>query len=166
MAMKFCFERAIQLPRETVFAFHLKPACLALLHSGWSQLRVLKHESEVRVGGETWVEHTVAGCLPVALGYRHTRCDPPLRFAEVLIHGPFSRFTHVHEFEEHKGQTLVRDLLDVEWPWQFGGSLVLTRLVAPSIVRVFRNRGEALERLTRNGTIQRCAAEQILQSAG
>jgi ligand-binding SRPBCC domain-containing protein len=120
---------------------------------------VLRHEGRLRVGGETWVEQTIAGFVPVVLGFRHTVLEAPLRFGEELIHGPFSSFQHLHEFEENSGKTLVRDLLDVEWPWQFGGNLALKRMVRPSIRRMFQGRAEAMERLAQDGTMERCAAQ-------
>jgi ligand-binding SRPBCC domain-containing protein len=98
--VKLCFEQTIPLPRRTVFGFFQNPACLAVLHEGWSRFRLLKHETQICVGCETWVEVTIAGFVPVVLGFRHTLFEPPLRFAEELIHGPFSKFHHVHEFEE------------------------------------------------------------------
>jgi ligand-binding SRPBCC domain-containing protein len=71
----------------------------------------------------------------------------------LAIHGPFSRFLHVHQFEDRDGHTLIRDLLEVSWPWRYGGSAVLKKVVAPRINRMFRLRSEALERLVEDGTL-------------
>jgi hypothetical protein len=90
--MNFCFENRVPLDRETVFAFHQNPARLELLHAGWSATRVLAHAGNVHVGAETWIKVTLAGFLPLVLGFRHTVCEPPFRFGEEQMHGPFSRF--------------------------------------------------------------------------
>ena len=163
--MKFSFEQTIPLPRRTVFGFFQNPASLAVLHEGWSPLRLLKHETQISVGCETWVEQRIAGFVPVVLGFRHTLFEPPLRFAEQLIHGPFSKFHHLHEFLEDGAKTQVRDLLDVEWPWQFGGRLVLNQLLGPSIAKMFRSRAQAMERLSRDGTVERCATNHRVGNA-
>jgi ligand-binding SRPBCC domain-containing protein len=151
--MKFRFERLIALPRSTVFAFHNDPAHLALLHRGQRAFRLLHHDGNPGVGSRTWFEINVGGILPVVLGFQHTCYDPPHCFGEQLIHGPFSRFSHMHEFDEVDGGTLVRDLLDVELPWYYGGELSMKTLVAPLLQRAFTFRGDALERLASTGAI-------------
>ena len=44
---------------------------------------------------------------------RITEVDCPRSFTDSMVHGIFSALTHVHEFEEHDGGTLMRDCL--EW---------------------------------------------------
>jgi ligand-binding SRPBCC domain-containing protein len=82
----------------------------------------------------------------MVIGFRHTLHDPPHRFGEDLIHGPFSRFSHVHSFEEAGGATVMRDALDVELPWHLGGERVMRWWVAPELQRLFQFRHQALQR--------------------
>jgi ligand-binding SRPBCC domain-containing protein len=163
LTMRFSFQHTIPLRNETVFAFFQKPERLALLHEDWSSLRLLQHEPYVRLGGETWVEVMFAGFVPIVLGFRHTILQAPVRFGEETIHGPFSRFTHIHEFEPQVGHTIVRDVLDVRLPWQYGGEAGVRRLVAPEIRRTFHFRAQTLERLATDGALQRCALETMRQ---
>ena len=153
--MLFRFESRVPAPAKVIFSFHENPACLALLHGGWSHLKVLEHPTHIRVGAETWVEQMVYKCIPVVLGFRHHVYDPPHCFGEVLIHGPFSRFDHIHEFAETAGETIIIDRLDIEWPWQFGGDLVMQGLIAPQVKTMFRKRSDAIVRLWGDGTIQK-----------
>ena len=155
--MHFSFEHTVPLLRETVFAFFENPERLKLLHAGWPRIRLLHHETQVRVGTETWVEVTVAGFVPMVLGFRHILFEPPIRFGEAAIHGPFSRFIHIHEFGPRNGKTVVRDLLEVCLPWHYGGEILMKRSVAPAITRMFHNRAEAMTRLACDGTVARCA---------
>jgi ligand-binding SRPBCC domain-containing protein len=149
--MRFCFEHTVPAPRETVFWFFQNPARLAVLHAGWSTLRLLHHEGHVRVGAETWVELTIAGVIPMVLGFRHMLFEPPGRFGEEAIHGAFKRFIHIHEFLARGEQTTVRDLLEVCLPWRFGGEAVMRRVVAPDIERMFHRRAQVLTRLVNDG---------------
>jgi ligand-binding SRPBCC domain-containing protein len=160
--MCFRFETIIPVFRETVFAFHENPEHLELLHTGWSKIRLLSHERKVVIGAETWIEMTLAGCLPMVFGFRHTLFEPPVRFGEQAIHGPFTLFKHIHEFEELPGGTLVRDLIEVRLPWQYGAETIVARVVAPCITRMFHKRSRALGRLAREGTITRSAARHNL----
>ncbi len=145
--MRFCFEHTVPVAHTKVFAFFENPEHLELLHAGWSRIRLLHHETQLRVGAETWVELTVAGFIPIVLGFRHTLFEPPIRFGEHAIHGPFSRFTHIHEFIPMGPNTVVRDALDVCLPRHFGGEALMRHLVAQSIRRMFRDRAQALARI-------------------
>src|SRR5262245_27033033 len=153
--MRFCFAHTVPVRREQVFAFFEDPSRLEVLHSGWSRIRLLHHHNQVQVGNETWVEAMIAGFIPVVLGFRHTLFDPPLRFGEESIHGPFSRFIHIHEFIAGEGNTVVRDVLDVCLPWHYGGEAVMRRGMAPTIRRMFHKRAEALLRLIDDGSLTR-----------
>jgi ligand-binding SRPBCC domain-containing protein len=156
--VRFVFEKHVPVRRQLLFRFHECPAHLAVLHAGWSKVRLLQHEERLRVGGETWLEQTVAGLLPVILGFRHTLLEPPFRFAEELIHGPFARFSHVHEFVEQGPSTLVRDIVEFEWPWWFGGRLASHLCIERGIRAMFSKRGDAMVRLAENGQIKSLAA--------
>lgn len=159
--MQFRFEQRIELPRATVFAFHEDPENLVLLHRGWAAFRMIHHEARVCQGGKLWVEITVAGMVPIVMGFEHTLHEPPCRFAEQLIHGPFSRFTHLHEFEEAHAGTIVRDLLEVELPWFYGGELAMKFILAPLLRRAFRFRAAALLKLAQSGDIAARVASQL-----
>lgn len=96
--MRLCFEHRVPLARAAVFAFFENPERLELLHTGRPKLRLLHCETQVRLGAEVWIEATVAGFVPMVLGFRHVVFEPPYRFGEQAVHGPFSRFIHIHEF--------------------------------------------------------------------
>jgi ligand-binding SRPBCC domain-containing protein len=149
--MQLEFTQLIHLPRDIVFRFHENPAHLPLLHQGWSAFRMLQHDGSITPGQRTWFEITVGGIMPVVLGFEHTLYEPPRSFAEQLIHGPFRRFVHVHEFEEAEAGTRVRDILEVELPWCYGGEFVMRNLLAPSIREAFRLRARALLNLVEAG---------------
>lgn len=127
---------------------------------------MLHHEDQVRVGRETWVEVTVAGFIPMVLGFRHTLFQPPIRFGEELIHGPFSRFTHIHEFLPWDGNSMVRDLLEVCLPWHYGGEAGMRRAIAPAIRRMFQYRAQTLVRLAKEGTLAVYAERSALLPNG
>jgi len=158
--MHFIFEHILPLPRESLFAFFGKPEHLPLLHAGWSKIRLLQHETQVRVGAETWVELTLARFIPMVLGFRHFLFEPSYRFGEEAIHGPFSKFVHIHEFRPQNGSTVVRDLLDLEvcLPWNYGAETTMNYCVASAVKRMFRHRAEALTRLASDGTMAGCAS--------
>ena len=159
--MKFIFRQWIDAPREVVFVFFRNPRCLPLLHVKEKHIRVLRHGNDVRIGAETWAEVTMFGVLPVIVGFRHDLFDPPARFAESLVHGPFAKFTHVHSFRECLGGTEITDELEVELPWYYGGEVGVKLLVAPGVRRSFAARRRELSELTAGGELHRRATENL-----
>ena len=150
--MELTFEQVVPAPRDEVFAFHARPENLAVLMGCAPGFRLLHHDGAVQPGRETWVEVTWAKCVPVALGFRHTIYQPPERFGEELVHGPFRAFSHVHEFEAHADGTLVRDRLHVTLPWTLGGEIAM-RALAGGLRRVFAARQRALSSFCRAGRL-------------
>lgn len=52
---------------------------------------------------------------------RITEFDRPRRFVDEMVHGPFRRFRHTHEFRPTLGGTLMIDVFDYRSPlWVFG----------------------------------------------
>jgi ligand-binding SRPBCC domain-containing protein len=154
--MRLQYQHAIALPRAAVFAFHENPENINVLHRGWSAVRTIHHDGNVKPASRTWIEATFAGILPVVLGFEHTLYEPPFRFAERQIHGPFQRFLHEHQFDEIQSATVVRDILDVELPAWYGGESAMRRLIAPRLNRIFALRCTRLSELALGGVIPLC----------
>jgi ligand-binding SRPBCC domain-containing protein len=81
--------------------------------------------------------------------FEHFLYEPPRRFAERLVRGPFRQFEHVHEFMPAGSRTILRDSLEVSLPWYLGGGLTMKLLVAPKLRRFFAYRHAELEQLLR-----------------
>ncbi len=148
---EFCFEAHVPEPLGRVFALHEDPEHLVLLHRQGTAVRMLHHDGHVRVGAETWIEFNLGGLVPVVMGFWHIVYDPPRRFGERMIHGPFACFVHIHEFEVAGEGTTVRDRLQVAVPWQYGGDWALRWLMGPLLSRVFVRRGRALRQFAVGG---------------
>jgi ligand-binding SRPBCC domain-containing protein len=145
--MRFVFEHWVPAGLDRTFAFFADPRNLHLLHRDDGALRLLHHSGDVAPGSATWVECRVAGVLPVVLGFRHDAWDPPHWFSEQLVHGPFARFAHRHEFAPAEGGTVVRDVLDLRLPGLYGGEAATRWFVARGVKARFRQRHAALARI-------------------
>lgn len=143
--MHFQFVAEVASPIDRVFAFFERPRNLEVLHRDARSLRVIVCADRVADAGQTWIEQTVCGILPVVLGFEHRNCDPPRRFEDHLIHGPFQFFRHVHAFESRDGSTTIRDTLEVRLKSAFGGETVTRFLVAPALNEMFRERSRVLK---------------------
>jgi ligand-binding SRPBCC domain-containing protein len=69
--------------------------------------------------------------------------EPPHRFIDRQIRGPYRVWIHEHTFTEHRGGTLVGDTVDYAAP---GGILVQKLFLARDLKRIFAYRHERLRK--------------------
>jgi ligand-binding SRPBCC domain-containing protein len=70
--------------------------------------------------------------------------DPPRRFADKQIHGPYRLWVHTHRFHEEGGMTTIRDEVIYRLPLFPAGEL-FHPLVAAQLRRIFFFRKQAIE---------------------
>lgn len=72
--------------------------------------------------------------------------DPPHRFVDVQVRGPYALWHHTHTFSEHPGGTLMRDV--VRYAIGFGplGALAHRAFVRRDVEAIFDFRRDELER--------------------
>ena len=74
---------------------------------------------------------------------RITVREPPRRFVDEQVRGPYRRWHHEHLFESADGGTLCRDIVAYVVP---GGWLIHTLFVRRTILRIFEFRQQKLQR--------------------
>jgi len=147
------FEQLVPVPRAALFAFHSDPANLVVLLQGWKGFELLAHDGNIRPGSRVQLRQTV-GPLRHELIFEHFVLEPPLRFGERQVRGPFARFEHVHEFAEAAGGTTLVDRIDFALPWRLGGPLAERLVAAPELLRFFEFRRAAYRRLCASGRLR------------
>jgi ligand-binding SRPBCC domain-containing protein len=70
--------------------------------------------------------------------------EPPWRFVDDQLKGPYRKWSHEHTFEEIKGGTMVRDYVQYEVPGWFLEPLVHAVFVAPRLRAIFDHRARAM----------------------
>lgn len=151
--MQLTFEQYLAAPRDALFAFHRRPANLRVLLSGWPGFELSAHAAEIALATRLNVGQRVA-LMRHTMVLEHVVFEPPLRFAERQIEGPFARFEHMHEFVEADGGTRIIDRLDFALPWSRGGRFAERFIVRPSFQRFFAFRRTAYERLLAEGRLR------------
>jgi hypothetical protein len=127
------------VPRDVIAAFHADPRVLEWLSPPEKKVRVVKRPEKIEEGAEIVIEVTPFG-VPIRWISRIEEWEPPFRFVDVQVRGPFSRWRHEHLFEEG---ALV-DRVDYEVPLALaGGRLVDLAVVRPDLRRMFRFRHQA-----------------------
>lgn len=127
------------VPRDAIAAFHADPRVLEWLSPPGKKVRVVERPDRIEEGARIVIEASPFG-LPIRWVSRIEEWEPPVRFVDVQVKGPFARWRHEHVFEEG---ALV-DRVDYEVPFALlGGRLVDLALVRPDLRRMFRFRHEA-----------------------
>ena len=139
------FETEVWLPRprEEVFAFFSDAANLDAITPPWVKFRtVTPGPIEMRVG--TVIDHRLKiHGVPIRWQSKITAWEPPARFVDEQVRGPYRAWIHEHLFEEREGGTVVRDHVRYAAPFDFFTDRFFVR---PDVERIFRYRTECLKR--------------------
>ena len=140
------FTSEIWLPRPTleVFSFFSDAANLEAITPHWLHFRIISQQPTVMRTGTLIDYHLRIRGLPLRWRSRINVWEPPRRFVDEQIQGPYRQWIHEHTFETQDGGTLVRDRVHYAVPMDF---LIHHWLVRPDVEKIFAFRSEALEKL-------------------
>ena len=140
------FQSQLWLPqsRDNVFAFFADAQNLDLITPPWLHFRTVTPGSgEMQL--DTIIDHRLRiHGFPLRWRSKITVWDPPSRFADEQVRGPYRLWIHEHHFEEQNGGTLVHDhvryavILDV---------LIHRLFIRPDIERIFAYREKKLREI-------------------
>lgn len=83
--------------------------------------------------------------LPIAWRARITNWNPPHRFVDEQIQGPYKMWVHIHRFYEQNGNTAIVDEVWYQLPlWPLGE--IAYPLVAAQLKRIFRFRKQSIKK--------------------
>ncbi len=142
----FWLRKTIWLPqsRATVFEFFSNPGNLDRLTPPWLNFAILTPAmKQITPGALLDYKLRIRG-IPIRWQSEIAVWEPPHRFVDRQIKGPYSLWIHEHTFEERANGTLVGD--NVEYGVH-GGIIVNKVLVAPDLERIFNYRHKILEEL-------------------
>lgn len=146
--MKFhTLRRAQWIPRPVpeVFAFFSDARNLAELTPPWLGFRVLTpHPITLETGARIRYRIGLHG-FPVQWTTEIRRWEPPFRFVDIQLSGPYRLWHHTHRFEAHQGGTRMTDLVRYQLPFGPFGEIVRALLVERDLERIFDYRRERVE---------------------
>jgi ligand-binding SRPBCC domain-containing protein len=130
--------------REQVFDFFSQARQLQSITPPWLHFEVLTPEPlEIRTG--TLIDYRLRlHGIPLRWRSRISVWEPPFRFVDEQLRGPYRRWYHEHRFEPVEGGTLCQDVVDYA---VLGGRLIDRWLVQPDLLRIFTFRQQTLHAL-------------------
>ena len=145
------FEDELWLPRppREVFPFFADARNLEFITPPWLKFEVLTPGRIVMRSGARIDYRLKVHGFPLRWRTEITEWEPPVRFVDTQLRGPYRLWHHTHTFEAKDGGTLCRDRVRYRVP---GGELVHRLIVRRDVERIFRYRQEKLaEQFGRTG---------------
>jgi len=143
---KFHFQDEIVLPAslDQVFGFFAEAKNLEKLTPPWLRFEVLTTEPITMAAG-TLIDYRIRWRgIPMRWRTEIEIWDPPHRFVDRQIRGPYRLWRHEHLFSEHSDGTLVIDRVEYA---PFGGEIAQRLVVARDVERIFAYRHDILRRI-------------------
>jgi ligand-binding SRPBCC domain-containing protein len=140
---EFTAELWLPLPPEEVFPFFSDAGNLNVITPPWLKFRVVKTSSEVMSAGVLIDYNLRVHGFPLRWQSRINVWEPPHRFVDEQLLGPYQKWVHEHTFEARDGGTLARDVVRYALPFDF---LTHRWFVRSDIEKIFEYRAEALRK--------------------
>jgi ligand-binding SRPBCC domain-containing protein len=138
---EFQSELWLPLPPEELFSFFADAANLDALTPPWLNFHIVTPPPiAMREGALIDYRLRVRG-IPLRWRTRINVWQPPYRFVDEQLRGPYRQWIHEHTFEARDGGTRARDVVRYAVPFDF---IAHRWLVRPDVERIFRYRSAAL----------------------
>ena len=134
----------LESPRDEVFPFFSNPLNLEQITPTWLRFRIVSTlPIEMHEDVEIDYRLRIRG-IPIGWRSRITTWDPPQRFVDEQVRGPYRIWIHEHRFMEESGGTLCED--NVRYVPR-GGAIINSLFVEKDVQRIFAYRSEELRRI-------------------
>lgn len=126
---------------EELFSFFGDAMNLQALTPPWLNFEILT-PGPIEMRGGTLLDYRLRWhSVPLLWRTRILIWEPPHRFVDEQIRGPYRQWIHEHTFEQQHGGTLTRDHVDYAVPLDF---LIHRLVVRPDVEKIFAFRERQL----------------------
>ena len=135
----------LELPIEQAFEFYAQARNLEAITPPWLGFRVTTPgEIEMREGA--LIEYRLAlHRIPVRWRTRIEAWEPPVRFIDAQLRGPYALWVHTHTFEaDGPGAVVIGDHVRYALPFGPLGALAHAAFVRHDLERIFDYRAQAV----------------------
>ena len=140
---EFQSELWLPLPPAELFPFFADAGNLDALTPPWLHFHIVTPRPIGMREGALIDYHLRVRVIPLRWRTRINVWQPPHRFVDEQVRGPYRQWIHEHTFEPREGGTLARDRVRYAVPLDV---LVHQWLVRPDIEKIFQFRTDALRR--------------------
>ena len=140
--------RQQSIPRhiDEVFAFFSDASNLERITPPWLRFRILGEAGAIGAG--TLLDYELRWhVFPIRWRTEIVEWDPPHRFADVQLRGPYRSWHHTHSFRDEEGSTRMTDVVRYQLPFGIFGRVAHAIRLRRDLERVFDYRSSAIEAL-------------------
>lgn len=143
-------QQFLPVEREELFAFFSDAFQLESITPPWLNFRVIT-PAPIRLQSGAVIDYKlrIRG-IPLRWQSLISVWEPPHRFVDEQLRGPYRLWHHEHRFERAPGGTIVHDLVDYSVP---GGALIHWLLVERDVRTIFTYRTRRLSEMSAGGGI-------------
>jgi ligand-binding SRPBCC domain-containing protein len=139
-------EQVVRMPVEQAFRFFEDPSNLAKITPADLNLVITNDPGPMRAGSE--ITYTIRWMgLPLRWRTLIKEYEPPWRFVDVQLRGPYAKWEHTHTLVPEGDHTRMVDDVEYRLPFGWLGQLVAGWLVGWQLKSVFDYRHEQIEKL-------------------
>jgi ligand-binding SRPBCC domain-containing protein len=141
-------EQRVALPLERAFEFYGDARNLEAITPPWLGFRLTSPPPQP-MGAGALISYTLKlHGLPVRWTTRIEAWEPPHRFVDVQLSGPYTLWEHTHTFEgRDDGTIVIRDRVRYSLPFGPLGELARVLFVRRDLLRIFDYRRDAVAKL-------------------
>lgn len=134
-------EMTVDQPLETVFQFFADARQLERITPPWLNFKILT-PMPVEMKAGLLLDYQISiHKIPIKWRTEIASWEPPYRFVDQQLKGPYRLWHHEHTFEEVDGKTLVKDRVQYK---PIGGALVHSLFVKRDLAKIFTYRQEQI----------------------
>jgi ligand-binding SRPBCC domain-containing protein len=137
-------DQVVTAPRGEVFSFFSRPENLARLTPASLGFRILT-PGELTMKEGALIDYVIHPLgIPVRWRTLITTYDPPVRFVDEQLLGPYSFWHHTHTFAETAGGTVIGDQVVYGLPLGLLGNLAHALVVRRQLRKIFVYRSQVI----------------------
>ncbi len=141
------FAQQVARPLPEVFDFFSRAENLEVLTPPWLNFKILDVKPQpVQQGTLIHYSLRIHG-IPVRWTSEIIEWEPPHRFVDLQLSGPYKLWRHEHRFEKCQGGTLISDIINLALPLGFLGRLAYTIKVESDVTEIFAFREKTIRSL-------------------
>lgn len=132
---------------DEVFSFFSKAENLELLTPAWLKFKILT-PTPILIKKGCLIDYRIKIFgIPVKWKTEITCWQPPHRFIDEQLKGPYKIWKHEHQFIEHDNQTKMIDRVQYQVPGWFLSPIIHNFFVRKAIKNIFKFRSNVIEKI-------------------
>jgi ligand-binding SRPBCC domain-containing protein len=144
----YSLNREQWLPKtlEEVYSFFSRPENLQVITPPWLDFRMVEAPASLNAG--SLIRYRLRWrWVPIRWTTEISEWNPPHRFVDRAVSGPYALWNHEHWFEARDGGTTMRDRVTYALPFGWAGRFAQRVVVERDLEKIFDFRAETMRRL-------------------